>query len=104
MGLRIVRRTETISYVIHPRGLNILDTLREVFSRLGGALLTLNLATCEFGKAVVTYLGKQVGQGQVWPLSARIQAILDFPVLGTCGYYRGFCKNFASVVVPSLVC
>lgn len=65
---------------------------------------------CEFGKAMVTYLGKRVGQGQVRPLAAKVQAILDFPVpetrrqlrrfLGMCGYYRGFCKNFASVVAP----
>ena len=57
-----------------------------------------------------TYLGKQVGQGQVRPLSAKIQSILEFPVpetrqqlrrfLGMCGYYHGFCKNFASVVSP----
>lgn len=87
-----------------------MDTLREVFARLKGACLTVNLAKCEFGKAVVTYLGKQVGQGQVRPLMAKVQAILGFPVpttrrqlrrfLGMCGYYRGFCKNFATVVTP----
>ena len=32
-----------------------LQTLSEVFSRLQTASLTLNLATCEFAKAVVTY-------------------------------------------------
>lgn len=79
-------------------------------SRLKEASLTLNLAKREFGKAIVTYLGKQVGQGQVRPVTAKVQAILDFPVpetrrqlrrfLGMCGYYRGFCKNFASVVAP----
>lgn len=87
-----------------------METLREVFARLKGARLTVNLAKCEFGKAVVTYLGKQVGQGQVRPLMAKVQAVLDFPVpttrrqlrrfLGMCGYYRGFCKNFATVVIP----
>ena len=45
---------------------------------LEGMSLTLNLAKCDFGKAVVTYLGKQVGQGQVCPLLAKVQAILDF--------------------------
>lgn len=85
-------------------------TLQEVFRRLREASLTVNLAKCEFGKAMVTYLGKHVGQGQVRPLAAKVQAILDFPVpesrrqlrrfLGMCGYYRGFCKNFASVVCP----
>ncbi len=33
-------------------------SLREVFSRLAGASLTLNLAKCEFAKATVVYLGK----------------------------------------------
>lgn len=83
-------------------------TLHEVFSHLREASLTLNLVKCEFGKAVVTYLGKHVGQGKVHPLAAKVQAILDFPVpetrrqlcrfLGMCGYYCGFCKNFARVV------
>lgn len=87
-----------------------LGTLTEIFERLKEACLTLNLAKCDFGKATVTYLGKQVGQGQVRPLLAKIQAILDFPVprtrcelrqfLGMAGYYRGFCKNFADVVTP----
>lgn len=89
---------------------NHLDTLQEVFCCLERASLTLNLVKCEFGKAVVTYLGKQVGQGQLCPLVVKGQAILDFPVpenrrqlrrfLGMCGYYPGFCKTFASVVVP----
>uniref|UniRef100_A0A669BX09 Gypsy retrotransposon integrase-like protein 1 n=1 Tax=Oreochromis niloticus TaxID=8128 RepID=A0A669BX09_ORENI len=87
-----------------------LQTLSLVFSCFQKSSLTLNLAKCEFGRATVTYLGKQVGQGQVWPVTAKIQAIVEFPVpqmrralrrfLGMCGYYRGFCKNFATVVVP----
>lgn len=87
-----------------------LETLQEVLGDLEGANLTLNLAKCEFGKATVTYLGKQVGQGDVRPLTAKVQVILDFPIpetrhqlrrfLGMCGYYRGFCKNFAGVAAP----
>ncbi|CAI5657377.1 unnamed protein product [Oreochromis niloticus] len=87
-----------------------IETLTDVFHRLGRASLTLNLAKCDFGKAMVTYLGKQVGQGQVRPLLAKIQAILDFPAprtrrelrrfLGMVGYYRGFCRNLAEVVAP----
>ncbi|KAK0151874.1 Retrovirus-related Pol polyprotein from transposon 17.6 [Merluccius polli] len=86
------------------------ETLSEIFARLKKASLTLNLAKCDFGQATVTYLGKEVGQGQVRPLTAKIQAILEFPVpktrrelrhfLGMAGYYRGFCRNFADVVVP----
>ncbi len=87
-----------------------IQTLSVIFRRLCDASLTLNLAKCEFGKATVTYLGKQVGQGQVRPVEAKIQAVIDFPVpqsrralrrfLGLCGYYRAFCKNFSDVVAP----
>ncbi|KAI2649596.1 Retrovirus-related Pol polyprotein [Labeo rohita] len=57
-----------------------LSSLRLVFERLSNASLTLNLAKCEFGKATVTYLGKEVGQGQVRPVEAKVTAILEFPV------------------------
>lgn len=86
------------------------ESLRQIFARLRDASLTLNLAKCEFGKAFVTYLGKTVGQGQVRTVTAKVQAILDFPppqtrrdlrrFLGMSGYYRAFCKNFAAVVAP----
>ncbi len=86
------------------------STIREVFGRLEKASLTLNLAKCEFGQATVTYLGKEVGQGQVRPIEAKVTAIADFPVpatrkelrrfLGMAGYYRSFCKNFSTVVNP----
>lgn len=36
-------------------------SLRAVFQHLADASLTLNLAKCEFGRAMATYLGKQVG-------------------------------------------
>lgn len=72
--------------------------------------MTLNLSKCEFAKAVVTYLGKVVGQGQVKPVNAKVESIVEFPApsnkrelrrfLGMTGYYRGFCKNFATVVAP----
>ncbi|KAL2085082.1 hypothetical protein ACEWY4_018402 [Coilia grayii] len=87
-----------------------LELLFVVFCRLRDASLTLNLAKCEFGKATVTYLGKQVGQGKVKPLEAKILAIKDFPTpqtkrelrrfLGMAGYYRSFCPNFSDVVLP----
>lgn len=87
-----------------------MSLLRTVFQRLAEASLTLNLAKCEFGKATVTYLGKQVGFGQVRPVEAKVAAILDYPspatrrelrrFLGMTGYYRCFCKNFSVVVTP----
>lgn len=85
-------------------------TLRKVFKRLSDASLTLNLAKCDFGKGTIQYLGKQVGQGQVRPVDAKVAAVAAFPVptsrremrrfLGMAGYYRRFCKNFSTVVAP----
>ncbi|TKS65422.1 Retrovirus-related Pol polyprotein from transposon opus [Collichthys lucidus] len=87
-----------------------MSSLRDVFQRLAEASLTLNLAKCEFGKAMVTYLGKRVGHGQVLPVTTKIEAVLTLPTpttrrelrrfLGMAGYYRCFCKNFSIVVAP----
>lgn len=87
-----------------------LRTLHTVFSRLRNANHTLNLAKCEFCNATVTYLGKQVGQGYVRPVLAKVQSIVDYPAprtkrelrcfLGMVGYYRGFCKIFSDFVLP----
>lgn len=87
-----------------------IQILTQVFARLASASLTINLAKCEFGKATVTYLRKQVGQGQVRPVEAKVSAISEFPVpstrkalrrfLGMAGYYRSFCRNFSTVTRP----
>ena len=71
--------------------------------------MTVNLAKTEFCHATVTFLGHLVGQGQVKPLEAKVNAISDFPVpkcknlrrfLGMAGYYRKFCKNFSGIAEP----
>ena len=59
---------------------------------------------------MVQYLGHKVGQGKVLPVTAKIQAILDFPVpknkksvtrlIGMCGFYRKFCPNLSTVIAP----
>ncbi|XP_023191398.1 uncharacterized protein LOC111608951 [Xiphophorus maculatus] len=87
-----------------------MERIHDLFTRLSVAGLTINLAKCEFAKATVTYLGHVVGQGQVRPVAAKVQAVLNFPVpvtkkdlmrfLGLVSYYRCFCKNFSSVVAP----
>ena len=58
----------------------------------------------------MTYLGHVVGQGQVKPVDAKINAIANFPrpestkqlmrFLGMAGYYRKFCPNFSAVAEP----
>jgi hypothetical protein len=55
-----------------------LSTLKSVFQWLENASLTLNLAKCEFGKATVTDLGKQMGRGQVHPVTGKVEAIVAF--------------------------
>lgn len=71
--------------------------------------MTVNLKKCDFAKASVVYLGHVVGGGKVKPVNAKVQSIIDFPVpeskrelmrfLGMAGYYRKFCKNFATVTL-----
>lgn len=87
-----------------------LERVRALFLRLLEAKLTINLAKCEFAKATVFYLRREVGHGYVRPLKEKVRAIEGFPVpstkkdlmrfLGMVGYYRGFCPNFSSVVAP----
>ena len=87
-----------------------LQRIRKFFERLGKAKLTVNLAKTEFCNATVTFLGHLVGQGQVKPLEAKVNAISEFPVpkckrqlmrfLGMAGYYRKFCKNFSGIAEP----
>ena len=70
----------------------------------------MNLAKTEFCHATVTFLGHLVGQGQVKPLEAKVNAISEFPVpkckrqlmrfLGMAGYFRKFCKNFSGIAEP----
>jgi len=84
--------------------------LSELFRRMSDAKLTINLAKSEFGRARVTYLGHVVGQGQVAPIDAKVEAIASFPVpdgkralrryLGCVGFYRRYCRNFAEISIP----
>ena len=87
-----------------------LQRIRNFFDRLSKAKLTVNLAKTEFCHATVTFLEHLVGQGQVKPLEAKVNAISEFPVpkckrqlmrfLGMAGYYRKFCTNFSGIAEP----
>lgn len=81
-----------------------------VMKHLSEAKLTVNLAKCAFARATLTYLEKVVGNGEVLPVHAKVQAIQKFPVtvtkeelmrfLGFVGYYHSFCRNFSTVAAP----
>ena len=87
-----------------------LEIIRKFFKRLSDAKLTINLPKREFCHANLTFLGHIVGQGQVRPVEAKVEAISDFPVptgkrqlmrfLGMAGYYRKFCNNFSAIAEP----
>ena len=69
--------------------------------------MTINLPKSEFYQAQVIFLGHVVGQGEVAPIAAKVEAIRKFPVqcevmrfLGMAGYYRKFCCNFSVVAEP----
>ncbi len=70
----------------------------------------------ELGKVWIwpsTYLGKELGQGQVRPLEAKVTAIAEFLITTTgqelrwffvmAGYYCSFCNNFSIIVQPLTV-
>ena len=87
-----------------------LETIRAFFDRFSEAKLTINLAKSKFCHANLIFLGHIVGQGQVKPVEAKVEAISDFPVptckrqlvrfLGMAGYYRKFCHNFSVIAEP----
>ena len=93
-----------------------IEQVKKLFDCLREANLTVNLVKTEFGKARVTFLGYLVGQGELKPIQAKVEAIAKFPVpsnkrelkrfLGVIGYYRKFCRNFSDIVsvLTNLLC
>ena len=86
------------------------DLLHRHFSRLSQANLTVNLAKSEFGHCQLIFLGHVVGQGKIYPVMAKVEAVSCFPepgnrrelmrFLGMSGYCRRFCHNFSVIAVP----
>ncbi|XP_076065323.1 uncharacterized protein LOC143039330 [Oratosquilla oratoria] len=87
-----------------------LDRLTLLFDKLVSANLVLNLTKCEFVQAKVHYLGYVIGQGELAPPQAKVEAILRIPVpqtkkeirsfVGTIAFYRMFIYNFSSLIAP----
>ena len=87
-----------------------IQLLRNFFVRLRDAQLIINLPKGEFCQAFVVFLGHVVGQGEVAPVAAKVEAILKFPAptdkcevmrfIGMAGYYHKFCCNFSVVAEP----
>ena len=84
--------------------------LRQVFSRLHIAGLTLKLRKCRFGGIQVPYLGHIIGGGIIQPDPSKVQAVREFPrpvtktdiraFLGLVGYYHQFIPGCATIAAP----
>lgn len=87
-----------------------LDTLRDFFTRVRNAKLTLRPSKCEIGAPEVPFLGFQVREGEIHPQAGTVEKILQAPrpetkkqmraFLGLAGFYRKFVPNFATVAAP----
>ena len=81
------------------------DRICALFHRLSEANLSINLSKCEFGQARVTYLGHVVGQGEVKPVTAKIESIIALPPPKgkrelMSFIFRKFCRNFSDTIAP----
>ena len=84
--------------------------LTDVLQRLKEAGLTIRPKKCQFGMDRCSYLGHVVGNGEVRPEEAKVQAVRDFPppttkrrvraFLGLTGYYRKFIPDYAEIAAP----
>ena len=77
-----------------------LHHLREVLNRLRTAKLTVKVVKCQFGMKKCTFLGHQIGGGEIRPILVKTEAVAEFKqpkmkkdvrsFLGLAGYYRRF--------------
>ena len=82
--------------------------LRELFSRLVQAGLTIGPTKCLFGVNSVDFLGHRLEQEMIGLHQDNVEKIKDAPrpstkvrsFMGLAGYYRDFIPNFTAIAVP----
>ena len=84
--------------------------LRQIFERLSHYGIIIHPQKCVFGASSVEFLGHLVDGNGIHPLSAKVQAIVDFPqptsrrqlctFLGLINFYHRFIPGCAKIVEP----
>jgi hypothetical protein len=84
--------------------------LRIVLTELRRHALFVKRSKCAFGVPSVAYLGHTISAAGVAMDSAKVQAIVEWPVprspravrgfLGLAGYYRKFIHNYGTIASP----
>lgn len=87
-----------------------MEMLSLVFDRLHAAGLVVSFDKCQFCRPQLKYLGFVVDELGLRPDPDKVESILRIPpprtvkevrrFVGTCSWYRKWCKDFASVVSP----
>ena len=87
-----------------------LSHLREVFTVISKANLTIRPSKCVIGAPEIEVVGHVVGNGKIRTKIDKVKTIMDYPrpstkkelraFLGLIGYYRKFIKDFATVALP----
>ena len=85
-------------------------SLRELFSRVKKASLTVKPSKCRVACTQVDFVGHRVGEGQLTTQMDQVKRVMYAEVprnntqvrslLGLVGYYRKSVNNFASLTAP----
>ena len=109
-GLKFVMTYLDNIIIFSQDGLQHLEHLEIVFSRLMEAGLKMKRSKCDFFKSEIHYLGHLISPEGISPLTNKLDSIKHMPVpniakeikqfLGLTGYYRKFVPRFADISRP----
>ena len=84
--------------------------LEEVLQRLSEANMTAKPSKCFFGYETIEFLGHNVGNGSITPITRTLEKIEEAErpktkkqvrsFLGLTGYYRDFIQNYSTIATP----
>jgi hypothetical protein len=87
-----------------------LEILRDVFTRVRNANLTLRPSKCFFGNTEIGFLGHTISEKGLIPSKDKVEKVVEMPAptdkktlqsfLGCIGYHRKFIPNFSTIAKP----